>query len=187
MSGSRDGRSARRPRHRSAASREAERAPAESAWASRDGDARAPHTGSVSTRTPSISISTVEWPSQVARNPLAGGLTQFASGLSEGRGLCGTRRSPPQRNSLTVGIEARGSRKPGITGWMLRNRSPAHRGDALMRSSRALRVLCPEISWHEMHGYAGHWLGSITPVESWANSKNRFRDSFHPCRVTPGR
>ena len=49
----------------------------------------------------------------------------------------GTRRSPPQRNSLSVGIDAFGSRKPGMIGCTLRNRSPAQSGEALMRSSRA--------------------------------------------------
>ena len=78
-----------------------------------DGDARGPQTGSVSTRRPSISISTVEWPSHVARSPLAGGLAQASSGFIEGSGPRGTRRSPPQRKSLIVGIDAFGSRKPG--------------------------------------------------------------------------
>ena len=36
------------------------------------GDVRSPQTGSVRTRTPSISTSTVEWPSQVARSPSHG-------------------------------------------------------------------------------------------------------------------
>ncbi len=44
------------------------------------GDARSPHTGSVSTRRPSISTSTVEWPSQVARRPVSGGAFQCARG-----------------------------------------------------------------------------------------------------------
>ncbi len=102
-----------------------------------DGEARGPQTGSVSTRTPSISISTVECPSHVARNPLAGGLLQASSGFIEGSGPSGTRRSPPQRNSLSVGIAAFAGRKPGITGCRLRNPSPAQRGEALSRSSRA--------------------------------------------------
>src|SRR5712692_3596489 len=111
--------------------------------ASRDGDARGPQTGSVSTRRPSISIRTVEWPSQVARSPLAGGLPQASSGFIDGSGPRGTRRSPPQRNSPSVGIEAFGSRRPGITGCRLRKRSPAQRGEALMRSSRAPSGLLP--------------------------------------------
>jgi hypothetical protein len=39
-----------------------------------NGDARSPQTGSISTRRPSISSSSVEWPSHVARSPLAGGV-----------------------------------------------------------------------------------------------------------------
>src|SRR6266403_5041151 len=105
--------------------------------ASRDGDARGPQTGSVSTRRPPISISTVEWPSHVARRPLAGGLAQVSSGFIDGSGPRGTRRSPPHRDSPSVGIDAFGSRNPGMTGCTLRNRSPAQSGEALMRSRRA--------------------------------------------------
>src|SRR5882672_4997522 len=108
-----------------------------------DGEARGPQTGSVSTRSPSISISTVEWPSQVARSPLAGGLVQVSSGFIDGSGPRGTRRSPPQMNSPTVGIDALGSRNPGIMGCTLRNPSPAHSGEAFMRSSRAPSDLFP--------------------------------------------
>ncbi|VEB41579.1 Uncharacterised protein [Chromobacterium violaceum] len=63
------------------------------------GDAREPHTGSVSRRKPSISISTVECPSQVARRPDWAGLRQASSGLSAGSGAPGTLRSPPHRKS----------------------------------------------------------------------------------------
>jgi DNA-directed RNA polymerase subunit beta' len=38
------------------------------------GEARSPHTGSTSTRRPSTSSSSVEWPSQVTRRPPAGGV-----------------------------------------------------------------------------------------------------------------
>ena len=67
-------------------------------------------------RCPSISTSTVEWPSQVARSPLPGVLAHASVGLIEGSGPRGTRRLPPQRNSLRVGRAALGSRKPGGTG-----------------------------------------------------------------------
>ena len=52
----------------------------------REGDARGPQTGSVSTRQPSISSSTVEWPSQVARKPLPAGRDQMSSGFTDGSG-----------------------------------------------------------------------------------------------------
>src|SRR5258706_231574 len=110
---------------------------------SRDGDARGPQTGSVSTRRPPISTSTVEWPSQVARNPLCGGLVQLSSGFIDGSGLRGTRRSPPQMKSTSVGIGTPGSRKPGGMGWTIRIPAPAHSGDAFMRSSRAPVDLLP--------------------------------------------
>ena len=91
----------------------------------------------------SISISNVECPSQVARSPLAGDLAQVSSGLIEGSGPFGTRRSPPQRNSLIVGIAALGSRKPGRMGCTFLNPSPAQREDARIRSNRAPRDLLP--------------------------------------------
>jgi hypothetical protein len=91
------------------------------------------------TRRPSISISTVEWPSQVTRSPLAGALFHASSGFIEGSGPRGKRRSPPHRKSLIVGIDAFASRRPGMTGCRLRKRSPAQSGEALMRSSRAFR------------------------------------------------
>src|SRR5262249_22979176 len=40
------------------------------------------------------------------------------------------------RNSRRLGIAASGSRRPGRIGCRLRKRSPAQRGEALMRSSR---------------------------------------------------
>src|SRR5213593_1940040 len=76
--------------------------------ASVEGDARGPQTGSVRTRRPPISISTVEWPSQVARRPLCGALVQAPVGFIDGSAPRGTRRPPPQRNSLIVGIDALG-------------------------------------------------------------------------------
>jgi hypothetical protein len=97
----------------------------------------------VSTRRPSISISTVEWPSHVARNPLAGGLDHAASGSSDGSGPRGTRRSPPQRKSPIVGIDASDGRRRRLIGCTLRKRSPSQRGDALMRSSLAPSGLLP--------------------------------------------
>ncbi len=100
----------------------------------RDGEARWPHTGSVSTRQPSISISTVECPSQVARSPLCGGYIQVSSGFNVGSGASGTRRSPPQRNSLSLGMGTDGSPREVVS--VLRNRSPSQRGDAAMRSWR---------------------------------------------------
>src|SRR5215831_11821418 len=101
-----------------------------------EGDARNPQTGSVSTRRPSISISIVECPSQVPRNPDPGRFSHVSIGLSDGNGPWGTRRSPPHKNSLAVGELALGSMSLGSTGGILRNDSPAHRGEALMRSRR---------------------------------------------------
>src|SRR4030095_9982586 len=106
-----------------------------------DGDARGPQTGSVITRLPSISISTVECPSHVARRPLAGALVQMSSGLTTGKGLLGTRRTPPHRNSLTDGIGTLGS--PRGTTRVLRNRSPDHAGEDLIRSRRSPRGFEP--------------------------------------------
>ncbi len=68
-----------------------------------DGEARVDHTGSVSTRTPSISSSTVECPSQVARSPVSGARPQASRGSREGNGPRGTRRAPPRRYSAIVG------------------------------------------------------------------------------------
>ena len=98
----------------------------------REGDARGPHTGSVSTRQPSISSSTVECPSQVARSPLCGARCQASSGFSDGSGPCGTRRLPPQRKSLSEGMGP----APRGAGCVLRKRSPSQRGEAAMRSAR---------------------------------------------------
>ena len=95
--------------------------------------ARSPHTGSVSTRRPSISSSTVEWPSHVARSPLCGARVQVSSGSNEGSGACGIRRSPPQRKSPIDGIGDTGS--PRGAGCVFRKRSPSQRGEAAMRSS----------------------------------------------------
>ena len=68
-----------------------------------EGEARRPHTGSVRTRSPSTSSSTVEWPSHVARNPLSACFCQRSRGSSDGSGACGTRRfSPPKTNSTAV-------------------------------------------------------------------------------------
>src|SRR5215472_16208854 len=101
-----------------------------------EGDARNPQTGSVSTRRPSISISTVECPSQVARNPEPGRFNHVSIGLSDGNGPRGTRWSPPHKKSPAVGGLALGSISLGSTGWILRNASSTHRGEALMRSRR---------------------------------------------------
>src|SRR5882672_12355282 len=104
--------------------------------ASRDGDARGPHTGSVKTRSPSISMRTVECPSQVARKPVSDGLDHKSTGFIDGSGPRGTRREPPQRNSLKVTLGADESRRPGRMGWRLRNASPDQSAEDLMRSSR---------------------------------------------------
>lgn len=109
----------------------------------RDGDARGPQTGSVSTRRPSISISTVEWPSQVARSPLSAGFAQTSSGFTDGSAARGTRRSPPHRNSPSVGIDTVGSRRPAMIGCTLRKCSPVQSGDALMRSRRSPSAFLP--------------------------------------------
>ena len=105
----------------------------------REGDARGPQTGSVSTRQPSISISTVEWPSQVARKPLPTGRVQTSRGFRDGSGACGTRRSPPQMNSLIDGMATVGS--PRETGLELRKRAPSQRGEAAIRSRREFFIV----------------------------------------------
>ena len=106
----------------------------------REGEARGPHTGSVSTRQPSISSNTVEWPSQVARRPLCGACDQGSSGFIEGKGRCGTRRSPPQMKSLNAGIGA----VPRGVACVLWKRSPPQRGEAAMRSRRSPRETAAE-------------------------------------------
>ena len=67
-------------------------------------------------RTPSISINIVECPSHVTRKPLCGFLAHASSGLTDGNGLLGTRRSPPQIKSLIDGMGTAGSRRFGSTG-----------------------------------------------------------------------
>ena len=119
-SDSRGGRSghATRSRRRWAAARATRRAPAGTACGptNRDGEARGPHTGSVSTRQPSISISTVECPSQVARSPLRGSLPRARADHGRAAAHLETRRSPPHRNSDNDKGAALASRNPGSTG-----------------------------------------------------------------------
>ncbi len=58
------------------------------------GEHRSPHTGSKSTRCPSISASTLEWPIQVSRSPLAGGFASSAKVVGyTGIGAAGPRRT----------------------------------------------------------------------------------------------
>src|SRR5688572_8263180 len=79
-------------------------------------------------------MSTVECPSHVARSPLSIGRFHDSRGFNDGSGCCGTRRSPPQMNSLIDGMATDGSPRGA---WLeLRNRTPSQRGDALMRSCR---------------------------------------------------
>ena len=101
---------------------------------------RAPHTGSVSTRRPSISISTVECPSQVARSRCRPAAASLRAGLPRQP----LRHPPPseQRNSLGVGRGAVVA-QPGSTGWMLRKASPCHSGEARMRSRRSPAARLP--------------------------------------------
>ena len=108
-----------------------------------DGEARRPQTGSVSTRTPSISSSTVECPSHVARSPVRGFFSHEAVGFIDGSGAVGTRRLPSNRNALNVGAATLGFSRRGSSGCMLRNASPAHSGDALIRSRRNPSGLLP--------------------------------------------
>ena len=67
-------------------------------------------------RTPSISINIVECPSQVTRRPLCGFLVQVLSGLIEGNGPGGVRRSPPNMKSLMDGMGTEESRRFGGIG-----------------------------------------------------------------------
>jgi hypothetical protein len=62
-----------------------------------NGDTRSANTGSSSRRSPSISTYVLEWPSQNARRPLAGGAAASAalSTAITGSGLGGTRTSSP--------------------------------------------------------------------------------------------
>jgi hypothetical protein len=97
------------------------------------GDARSPHTGSVRIRTPSISSSTVECPSQVARKPVSGGLAHAGRGSTAGSGAFGTRRGP-HKNSPIRGIDP--AFRSGSAGYKFLKPSPSHRGDAFIRASR---------------------------------------------------
>ncbi len=67
-------------------------------------------------RTPSISINIVECPSHVIRRPLCGVLAQVSSGLIDGNGPCGMRRSPPHMKSFSDGMGTVGSRRFGSIG-----------------------------------------------------------------------
>src|SRR5271169_3685586 len=88
-------------------------------------------------------MSTVEWPSQVARSPVSGALVQTEVGSTDGSGALGTRRSPPQRNSFKVGAGTAVLRNPGSMGWILRNASPAQSNEDFMRSRRKPSGLLP--------------------------------------------
>ena len=83
------------------------------------GETRSPHTGSVSTRAPSISTSTVECPSHVARNPDSARRAHCGSGLIDGSGAEGVRRCRPQRSSAIVETTVP-CFKPGATGRVFR-------------------------------------------------------------------
>ena len=112
----------------------------------RERRARCPHTGSVSTRTPSISMSKVECPSHVTRKPVSGRLVQRGTGSTSGSGPDGMRRSSPQRKSRIVGRSTPGFR-PGETGLVFVKTRPLKRGDALILSARSPldRVLLNDI------------------------------------------
>jgi hypothetical protein len=106
------------------------------------GEARRPHTGSVSTRQPSTSSSTVEWPSQVARRPLGGACSQAARGSSEGRARAAraARRATAARaagHGHARIAQARGHRKQVAKALAL----PQRRG---VRSRRAPWARCPK-------------------------------------------
>ena len=64
-----------------------------------DGDTRSPHTGSVSTKRPSISIRVVAWPSQVTASPAApaGGAAVTSGTAPPGRPLPRWRSSAGSR------------------------------------------------------------------------------------------
>ena len=71
--------------------------------ANETGEARSPKTGSVSTRTPSISSSIVLCPSHVTRRPEDDtGVAHVESGLSSGSGARGTRSRRPKMNSPMI-------------------------------------------------------------------------------------
>ncbi len=145
-SGSRGGRSGR-ARRCTASSGGSARSGTGTGWkrfgpANATGEARSPHTGSVSTRSPSISSSTVEWPSHVARSPLAVGWRHASSGLTDGSGREGTRRPSAQRKSRSEGKCTDRSRRPGKTGWRLRNPTPSQtrRSAHAIETQTVLRV-----------------------------------------------
>ncbi|SPE29346.1 hypothetical protein SBBP1_50056 [Burkholderiales bacterium] len=127
----------------------------------------------------------------MARSPVPGALAQAEVGSTDGSGARGTRRSPPQRNSVKVGGRAAASRKVGKIGWMLRNPSPAHSGEAFMRSRRKPSDLLPsdfmEFSWSPSHARAAaraasaNW-GKVRPIRSDASLREGGPERFDRVR-----
>ena len=85
----------------------------------------------------------MECPSHVARSPVRGFFSHEAVGFIDGSGAVGTRRLPSNRNALNVGAATFGFSRRGSSGCMLRNASPAHNGEALIRSRRNPPGLLP--------------------------------------------
>ena len=123
-SGSRGGRSGRARRSPASSGGSDRRAleRAGSAWVQPGGrgEARCPQTGSVRIRFPSISIRTVECPSQVARSPLPGFFVQRSRVHHRGQRRCrNTALTAMQEFEIEGILAAGGSRRPGLMGWTL--------------------------------------------------------------------
>ena len=95
-------------------------------------------------RTPSISMTSVECPSQVTRRPDDGRVPHDEVGSTSGSGVDGIRFSSGQRKSRIVGRSTPGF-SPVETACVFRNVRPSNRGDARIRSRRWLLVL----SWRD--------------------------------------
>ena len=100
--------------------------------AKRAGEARGPHTGSVSTRSRRSRAARWSGPSHVARRPLPGACAPRIEGIH--RRQWRARYAPfaaADEIPLSDGIGVAGSRNPGMIGCRLRNASPAQSGRCL--------------------------------------------------------
>ena len=86
------------------------------------GDARSSHTGSISTRTPSISTSVDECPNHVTRSPLAGALVYTAASVRNGpSGFFGVSRFFLLKSICGSAFERAIFRPPTVVGTGFKN------------------------------------------------------------------
>ena len=111
---------------------------------SRSGEARSLHTGSVSTRWPSISTSIVECPSQVTRRPVGG------------------RRREARRSIADVGTGCRAGSRPGWRGTSPSSR-PSRRSTAAAGSRSGRPLHCGERSMRARRAPVARWPKALQP------------------------